>query len=598
MGRYKKFGKRKFYGNQFKSVENCPNRSDNGGSPNLTRPNSASESSSAKKLKHIFTDCNDKNSVSDNAVSEVALESMSNAVREAVSESNSTHLTVACDGTWQKRGHTSLNGVVTTTSVNTGKVLDVHTLSKSCNICHGANNFKQHDCSINYDGYSGGMEAAGVVEIFSRSVDRYGAKYTNYLGDGDSKGFQKVKESNVYGKDIEITKLECVGHVQKRMGARLRKLKKDMKGKTLSDGESLTGRGRLTDTEIDLLQQYYGLAIRRNAGKTIKDMQQAIWAIYFHKLSNDDAPQHGLCLPGEDSWCGYHKAQLKGDTYKHEHSLPEAVLLAIKPIFRDLARDDLLSKCLHGKTQNPNESFHHVIWERVPKTVFVQVRTLNIGLYDAVICYNDGCYSRIKVLEKMGLTISGNVKCALMNIDKRRLSEANKRAENMEKEARVRNRIEKRKRESQEEQNQQEYAGDDGELSPGSSTESYPAFAHIGLRENPGKNLNQVNKEITVSRENGIEWNLTESGTDGPALRPIEIYCANPRYRMSCVPHIPYAHRPNHMTPLTIGPYSRQNPYTIAASADSPKALLSVRGETPPPSRSASGAIAETFQHR
>ncbi|KAJ4442481.1 hypothetical protein ANN_04067 [Periplaneta americana] len=27
---------------------------------------------------------------------------------------------------------------------------------------------------------------------------------------------------------------------------------------------------------------------------------------------------------------------------------------------------------------------------------------------------------------------------------------------------------------------------------PGSTTESYPAFAHIGLRENPGKNLNQV----------------------------------------------------------------------------------------------------------
>ncbi|KAJ4449991.1 hypothetical protein ANN_01398 [Periplaneta americana] len=29
-------------------------------------------------------------------------------------------------------------------------------------------------------------------------------------------------------------------------------------------------------------------------------------------------------------------------------------------------------------------------------------------------------------------------------------------------------------------------------MSPGSSTESYPAFARIGLRENPGKNLNQV----------------------------------------------------------------------------------------------------------
>ncbi|KAJ4439421.1 hypothetical protein ANN_07545 [Periplaneta americana] len=30
-------------------------------------------------------------------------------------------------------------------------------------------------------------------------------------------------------------------------------------------------------------------------------------------------------------------------------------------------------------------------------------------------------------------------------------------------------------------------------MSPGSSTESYPAFARIGLRENPGKNLNQEN---------------------------------------------------------------------------------------------------------
>ncbi|KAJ4444628.1 hypothetical protein ANN_06424 [Periplaneta americana] len=29
-------------------------------------------------------------------------------------------------------------------------------------------------------------------------------------------------------------------------------------------------------------------------------------------------------------------------------------------------------------------------------------------------------------------------------------------------------------------------------MNPGSSTESYPAFARFGLRENPGKNLNQV----------------------------------------------------------------------------------------------------------
>ncbi|KAJ4429743.1 hypothetical protein ANN_21947 [Periplaneta americana] len=37
------------------------------------------------------------------------------------------------------------------------------------------------------------------------------------------------------------------------------------------------------------------------------------------------------------------------------------------------------------------------------------------------------------------------------------------------------------------------YEGDNaGEISPGSNTESYPAFSHIGFKENPGNNLKQV----------------------------------------------------------------------------------------------------------
>ncbi|KAJ4438925.1 hypothetical protein ANN_14879 [Periplaneta americana] len=51
-------------------------------------------------------------------------------------------------------------------------------------------------------------------------------------------------------------------------------------------------------------------------------------------------------------------------------------------------------------------------------------------------------------------------------------------------------------------------------------------------------------QEYCVGMEwNGMEWNLTETGTDGPALRPVEIYCANHRYGMSYMPQIPYAHR-------------------------------------------------------
>ncbi|GFT78527.1 uncharacterized protein TNCV_2085721 [Trichonephila clavipes] len=78
------------------------------------------------------------------------------------------------------------------------------------------------------------------------------------------------------------------------MRTRLRRLKTKMRGQNLSDGKPLCGRNRLTEAEIDRLQAYYGLAIRRNLS-SVKDMQQAIWAIFLHKLSTDEKPQHGFC---------------------------------------------------------------------------------------------------------------------------------------------------------------------------------------------------------------------------------------------------------------------------------------------------------------
>ncbi|GFX08202.1 integrase catalytic domain-containing protein [Trichonephila clavipes] len=118
-------------------------------------------------------------------------------------------------------------------------------------------------------------------------------------------------------------------------------------------------------------------------------MRQAIWAIFLHKLSTNEYPQHGFCPIGEDSWCGFKKAEASGKSYKHKNSLPIAVVEAMRPIFRDLSHPDLLKKCLHGKTQNPNESFHHVVWSRVPKATFVQIETLSLCVYDAVCSFND-----------------------------------------------------------------------------------------------------------------------------------------------------------------------------------------------------------------
>ena len=50
------------------------------------------------------------------------------------------------------------------------------------------------------------MNAAGCVAIFERSVEQHGLRYTESLRDWDSKGFNLVTETDVYG-DAEVTKL-------------------------------------------------------------------------------------------------------------------------------------------------------------------------------------------------------------------------------------------------------------------------------------------------------------------------------------------------------------------------------------------------------
>ncbi|GBN84390.1 hypothetical protein AVEN_77566-1 [Araneus ventricosus] len=108
------------------------------------------------------------------------------------------------------------------------------------------------------------MEVKGECNIFKRSLTFHNARYTKYLGDGDSKAFDAMRKENIYGDDFQVEKLECIGHVMKRMGSRLRRLKEKMTGQVLSDGKRLSGKNRLIDSQIDKIQNYYGSAIRRN----------------------------------------------------------------------------------------------------------------------------------------------------------------------------------------------------------------------------------------------------------------------------------------------------------------------------------------------
>ena len=111
-------------------------------------------------------------------------------------------------------------------------------------------------------------------------------------GDGDSKSFSGVE--NIYGPEKKVTKFECIGHYQKRVGSRLRKLKKSTKG--------LGGKGRLTDAKIDTLQNYFGIALRQNVGNL--EMVNACMASMYHV-----AEYHERCPKGNDTWCQFQKVR-------------------------------------------------------------------------------------------------------------------------------------------------------------------------------------------------------------------------------------------------------------------------------------------------
>ncbi|XP_039302928.1 uncharacterized protein LOC120357167 [Solenopsis invicta] len=286
------------------------------------------------------------------AIAEV---SMRNAVEEEQlrmsleeEKENVTELAVSGDGTWQKRGFSSLFGVCSLIGVHSKKIIDVNVKSSYCKQCEvwakkkGTEEYdewkKEHgdNCHLNHQGSAGKMEVDAVVEMFKKSEEQYNVRYINYIGDGDSKTYKGIVESKPYGENVQIRKKECIGHVQKRMGTRLRQTKKNHKG--------IGGKNKLTAKMIDKLALYYGLAIRRNFD-SVKKMRDAIWATFYHYSSSTKNPQHQLCPEGSDSWCEWQKSKANNTLHEYKQSyktLPDDVLNAIRSIYEDLSNNNLL----------------------------------------------------------------------------------------------------------------------------------------------------------------------------------------------------------------------------------------------------------------
>ena len=95
-----------------------------------------------------------------------------------------------------------------------------------------------------YIGSAGSMESKGAINIFTNSLQKYNLRYAHYIGDGDTESYKKVTDTKPYG-DFIPQKLECVRHVQKILGTRLRKLRNEKKHEKLSDGKKNVRKGKV-----------------------------------------------------------------------------------------------------------------------------------------------------------------------------------------------------------------------------------------------------------------------------------------------------------------------------------------------------------------
>lgn len=96
----------------------------------------------------------------------------------------------------------------------------------------------------------------------------------------------------------------------------------------------------------------------------------------------------------------------------------------------------MIKKCLKEKSQNPNESLHNIVWSWIPKRTFSGLDILNLGIFDAMLSYNDGYLSKIKVLEYLGLSAVRNTVEYIKRLDSESVRKAEKALEDLDKKIR------------------------------------------------------------------------------------------------------------------------------------------------------------------
>ena len=145
-------------------------------------------------------------------------------------------------------------------------------------------------------------------------------------------------------------------------------------------------------------------------------------------MENEDT-RHQFCPRTINSWCKYQSDRITDrSTYKPSSGIPSATKSVLQKTFMDLSADSVLSCCLEGTSQNPNEAFNQIVWKKCPKQTFFSRDTLEIGVYSAILNHNDGLFSTASVLDQMKISRGHFLKERALYKDALRVDKMEKKA--------------------------------------------------------------------------------------------------------------------------------------------------------------------------
>ena len=156
---------------------------------------------------------------------------------------------------------------------------------------------------------------------------------------------------------------------------------------------------------IGTFQNFYVLAIKRNKSNP-QAMSAATMAIFSHYKEN---PSHEDCPQGKYSWYSFNRDKATGEnTYQPiEDPLPNQIVEVVKTLFEQLGSPSFLSAVANCRTQNVNESYHHVVWQLAPKEIYTSTNKTKCALF----LFSDGYASSLEnICELARINVYENIK--------------------------------------------------------------------------------------------------------------------------------------------------------------------------------------------